>query len=92
MLPFFYAVAGEVDGSALQDAVEAAYFAFRTHPRDISQATSRACNACAPDAGSQVNRGFVFTDGFRRIGATLVGGVGAALARWLALPAGSTPA
>jgi hypothetical protein len=56
MLPFFYAVADEVDGSALQDAVEAAYFAFRTHPRDISQATSCACNACAPDAGSQVNR------------------------------------
>jgi uncharacterized protein YndB with AHSA1/START domain len=43
---FFYAVADKVDGSVLQDAVEAAYFAFRKRLRNISQATSCACNAC----------------------------------------------
>src|SRR5258708_24089312 len=42
---FFYAVADKVDGSVLQDAVEAAYFAFRKRLRNISQATSCACNA-----------------------------------------------
>jgi uncharacterized protein YndB with AHSA1/START domain len=44
---FFYAVADKVDGSVLQDAVEAAYFAFRKRLRNISQATSCACNACS---------------------------------------------
>jgi hypothetical protein len=43
---FFYAVADKVDGSVLQDTVEAAYFAFRKRLRSISQATSCACNAC----------------------------------------------
>jgi class 3 adenylate cyclase len=33
---FFYAVADKVDGSVLQDAVEAAYFAFRKRLRNIS--------------------------------------------------------
>src|ERR1700681_1819007 len=44
---FFYAVADKVDGSVLQDAGEAAYFAFRKRLRNISQATSCACNACS---------------------------------------------
>src|ERR1700751_562454 len=44
---FFYAVADKVDGSVLQDAVEAAYFAFRKRLRNISQATSCACNSCS---------------------------------------------
>ena len=44
---FFYAVADKVDGSVLQDAVEAAYFAFRKRLRNISQATSCDCNACS---------------------------------------------
>jgi len=44
---FFYAVADKVDGSVLQDAVEAAYFAFRKRLRNISQATSCTCNACS---------------------------------------------
>ena len=44
---FFYAVADKVDGSVLQDAVEAAYFAFRKRLRNISQATSCACSACS---------------------------------------------
>src|ERR1700722_20785495 len=43
---FFYAVTNNVDGSVLQDAVEAAYFALRKRLRNISQATSCACNAC----------------------------------------------
>src|SRR5258705_4278077 len=44
---FFYAVADKVDGSVLQDAVEAAYFAFRKRLRNISQATSCGRNACS---------------------------------------------
>src|SRR5438094_1047629 len=44
---FFYAVADKVDGSVLQDAVEAAYFAFRKRLRNISHATYYACNACS---------------------------------------------
>jgi hypothetical protein len=39
---FFYAVADKVDGSVLQDAVEAAYFAFRKRLRNISQATMKS--------------------------------------------------
>ncbi|HEY7940894.1 MAG TPA: DUF2652 domain-containing protein, partial [Candidatus Limnocylindrales bacterium] len=34
------------DGSALMDTVERCYFAFRRRLRDITQATSCACNAC----------------------------------------------
>jgi nitrile hydratase alpha subunit len=44
---FFYAPAEKVDGSLVQDAVEAAYFAFRRRLRDIGQATSCACSACS---------------------------------------------
>ncbi|HEY1152792.1 MAG TPA: DUF2652 domain-containing protein [Pseudolabrys sp.] len=44
---FFYAVADKIDGSGLQDAVEAAYFAFRRRLRNISQATSCTCIACS---------------------------------------------
>jgi hypothetical protein len=39
--------ADKVDGSVLQDAEEAAYFAFRKRLRNISQATSCVCNACS---------------------------------------------
>ncbi|HTS15187.1 MAG TPA: DUF2652 domain-containing protein, partial [Candidatus Sulfotelmatobacter sp.] len=43
----FMAMPGEaVDGSALLDAVERCYFAFRRRLRDITQATSCECNAC----------------------------------------------
>src|SRR6059058_6667027 len=41
---FFYAVADKVDGSALQDAIEAAYVAFRKRLRSIKQATSCECS------------------------------------------------
>src|SRR5258706_13584613 len=44
---FFYAVADKADGSVLQDAVEAAYFAYRKRLRNISQATSCLCDACS---------------------------------------------
>jgi len=44
---FVYAVADKVDGSRLQDAVESAYVAFRKRLRDMKQATSCTCNACA---------------------------------------------
>lgn len=44
---FVYAVTEKVDGSALQDAVESAYFAFRKRLRDIRQATSCECSACS---------------------------------------------
>jgi uncharacterized protein YndB with AHSA1/START domain len=43
---FLYAVGDKPDGSAVQDAVEATYFAFRRRLRDIEQATSCACSAC----------------------------------------------
>jgi uncharacterized protein YndB with AHSA1/START domain len=43
---FVYALADKVDGSLLQDAVEASYFAFRRRLRTIKQATSCTCNAC----------------------------------------------
>src|SRR5690242_21698136 len=43
---FVYAVADKVDGSQLQDAVEAAYFAFRKRLRNIAQSTSCTCKAC----------------------------------------------
>ena len=43
---FVYALTEKVDGSLLQDAVEASYFAFRRRLRTIKQATSCECNAC----------------------------------------------
>jgi uncharacterized protein YndB with AHSA1/START domain len=43
---FVYALTEKVDGSLLQDAVEASYFAFRRRLRTIKQATSCKCNAC----------------------------------------------
>lgn len=44
---FVYAVTDKVDGSVLQDGVEAAYFAFRRRLRDIKTATTCECNACS---------------------------------------------
>lgn len=44
---FLYAAGGKADGSALQDAIEAAYFAFRRRLRDIKQASSCECSACS---------------------------------------------
>ena len=43
---FVYAVAGKIDGSLLQDNVEATYFAFRRRLRNIKQASICECNAC----------------------------------------------
>ena len=42
-----YAVGDSIDGSAIQDAVESAYFAFRKRLRNIKQASSCACSACS---------------------------------------------
>ena len=44
---FVYAVADKLDGSMAQDAIEAAYFAFRRRLRDIKQSTTCTCKACA---------------------------------------------
>ena len=44
---FFYAVADKLDGSVLQDAIEAAYFAYRKRLRNIKQASSCECKACS---------------------------------------------
>ncbi|WP_395015166.1 DUF2652 domain-containing protein [Dongia sp.] len=44
---FVYAVGDKIDGSMVQDAIEAAYFAFRRRLRDISQSTTCTCKACA---------------------------------------------
>src|SRR3569623_1804830 len=44
---FVYATAEKHDGSMVQDADEAAYFAFRRRLRDISQSTTCTCKACA---------------------------------------------
>jgi uncharacterized protein YndB with AHSA1/START domain len=44
---FLYAVADNVDGSAIQDAVESTYFAFRKRLRTIKLATSCECSACS---------------------------------------------
>jgi hypothetical protein len=44
---FLYAVADKVDGSVIQDAVEATYFAFRKRLRNVRQATSCECSACS---------------------------------------------
>jgi uncharacterized protein YndB with AHSA1/START domain len=43
---FVYAIAPTVDGSALQDAMERTYFAFRRRLRDIGQASTCDCDAC----------------------------------------------
>jgi hypothetical protein len=48
---FVYAVTDKVDGSLLQDAIEAAYFAFRRRLRSIRQATLCECNACRAMSG-----------------------------------------
>lgn len=44
---FVYAITDAIDGSALQDAIESAYFAFRKRLRNIKQATSCECSACS---------------------------------------------
>jgi uncharacterized protein YndB with AHSA1/START domain len=44
---FVYALADKVDGSLLQDSIEAAYFAFRKRLRNIKQANSCECQACS---------------------------------------------
>jgi uncharacterized protein YndB with AHSA1/START domain len=44
---FVYAATAKVDGSMLQDVVEAAYFKFRRRLRDIKQASACECKACA---------------------------------------------
>jgi uncharacterized protein YndB with AHSA1/START domain len=43
---FVYAVTDKIDGSLLQDTVEAAYFAFRRRLRNIKQSSTCECNAC----------------------------------------------
>lgn len=43
---FVYAVTEKVDGSILQDSIEAAYFAFRKRLRNIKQSNSCECQAC----------------------------------------------
>jgi uncharacterized protein YndB with AHSA1/START domain len=44
---FVYAIAPTVDGSALQDAMERTYFAFRRRLRDIGQSSVCDCDACS---------------------------------------------
>lgn len=44
---FLYAVADKIDGSAVQDAIESTYYAFRKRLRNIKQATSCVCSACS---------------------------------------------
>ena len=44
---FVYAMAEKVDGSLLQDAIEGAYFKFRRRLRDVRQASTCECQACA---------------------------------------------
>jgi uncharacterized protein YndB with AHSA1/START domain/class 3 adenylate cyclase len=44
---FAYRLAERLDGSQLLDTVEKTYFAFRRRLRNIAQATSCQCNACA---------------------------------------------
>jgi len=43
---FLLAPGDRFDGSLIQDAIEAAYFAFRRRLRNIEQATSCQCKAC----------------------------------------------
>jgi Protein of unknown function (DUF2652)/Polyketide cyclase / dehydrase and lipid transport len=44
---FTYAPVERIDGSLLLDVVERCYFGFRRRRRDVRQATSCECNACA---------------------------------------------
>jgi uncharacterized protein YndB with AHSA1/START domain len=44
---FTFATAEKVDGSMLLDTIERCYFGFRRRRRDVRQATSCECNACA---------------------------------------------
>ena len=44
---FVYAPGGKLDGSLLQDSIEQAYFAFRRRLRNIKEANSCECRACA---------------------------------------------
>jgi hypothetical protein len=50
---FTFATIERIDGSMLLDTVERCYFGFRRRRRDVQQATSCECNACAriPDLG-----------------------------------------
>jgi hypothetical protein len=44
---FTFMTAEQVDGSMLLDTIERCYFGFRRRRRDVRQATSCECNACA---------------------------------------------
>src|SRR4051795_13414866 len=44
---FTFALGETVDGSMLLDTIERCYFGFRRRRRDVRQATSCECNACA---------------------------------------------
>ncbi|MGQ0551357.1 MAG: DUF2652 domain-containing protein, partial [Armatimonadota bacterium] len=44
---FAYAPAGKIDGPMLLDVVEQCYFSFQRRRRDVRQATTCQCNACA---------------------------------------------
>ncbi len=44
---FTFAVTERIDGSLLLDTIERCYFGFRQRRRDVRQATSCTCNACA---------------------------------------------
>ena len=48
---FVYAVTDKIDGSLLQDSVEACYFAFRKRLRNIKQSTTCECSACSKMQG-----------------------------------------
>ena len=43
---FVYAVTEKIDGSLLQDTIEAAYFTFRRRMRNIKRASNCECDAC----------------------------------------------
>ncbi len=44
---FTFATVDRIDGSMLLDTIERCYFGFRRRRRDVRQATSCECNACA---------------------------------------------
>lgn len=44
---FAYAPVGLIDGSMLLDVIEGCYFSFRRRLRDVRQATTCVCRACA---------------------------------------------
>jgi uncharacterized protein YndB with AHSA1/START domain len=44
---FTFATVDKIDGSMLLDTIERCYFGFRRRRRDVRQATSCECNACA---------------------------------------------